>query len=205
MKMTEDTRRSNGIPGETVAPVPEEVVLQEAGGWVSFRGYLIKKVSTRTGTQPRWTELSLYKVTDENGGYALANTGRSVLYHQPGPPCNLGVTKLIRELSDEEYEELESHNMLLERYPGDPKALPACNPVDLDQLDAGTPVAVELNLHEVTKCATAASVQDELTQPRRNRDGTVTRFLSEPAQRLLNEAAEVDRDIAEALAKVRPL
>jgi hypothetical protein len=193
MKMAEDIAHDSGL-----------IVVPEPGGLVSFRGHLIHMVSTRSGNQPRWTELYLYKVTDGQGGYVLANIGKSVLYHTVGGPCNLGVRKTVDSLSDEEFQNLEPHTMTIQRYPGDPKTLRPCHPADLETLDPREIISVELDLPGVTRCPTAASIREELRQVRREQGMTVG-FLSEPAQRLLREAADIDPDIAAALREVRPL
>lgn len=47
---------------------------------MSFDGYEVAHVSTRTEGRPRWTELALYKRDD--GGWVLQRIGRSNTYHR---------------------------------------------------------------------------------------------------------------------------
>lgn len=214
MRMAEDTRlplRQAVNDNDTkAAPVVRDdgddlVVVEDPAGRRSFHGKLVTRVSTRAGTAPRWTDLELYRVTDAEGGYAIANVGRSVLYHRPGSPCNLGTMRRVGDLPDDEYGQLIAHDMVVERWPGDPKALPPCDPGDLDDLGDDDMVSVEINLPGITKAQTAADLISKLHQERRSRDGGITVFLSEPAQRLLREAADRDPAIAAEMQKPRPL
>jgi len=202
--MTEESGRKLAAVAETAATGAHDIILDAPGGRVSFRGYLIKSISTRAGSQPRWTELALYKVTDDAGGYVLRNTGKSVLYHRPGEPCNLGVSARVGDLDDDRFNALEPHVTTIERFPGDPKALAPCYPPDLDDLDPDTVIAAELDLNGIRRCPTVRAVLEGLEQVKWDQ-GSRTRFLSEPAQRLLAEAADLDSDIAEMLAEVREL
>jgi hypothetical protein len=187
--MTEELRHDGSL-----------ITIEEPDAVVEFRGLHIADVSTRAGTQPRWTELWLYQITDGSAGYALANSGKSVLYHVPGGPCNTGLPRKAGDIPDDQLDRLIAHD-----HPVDNDE--PCYPPSLEHLANfdDTLINVEMDRNHVIKCVTAADVVRTLQQERRVRGKTAERFLSGPATRLLRMAADSDPDILAEITRKRPL
>jgi hypothetical protein len=148
-------------------------------GRTAFTGALLAHSdSRRAGQDPdRWVEMDLYKTGA--GTYVLDRIGVSRVYHVFDGPCDRGLRIKICNLKP---------------------AVPCqeCRPITSDDLDAWTDpnalVDMEEDRHEVNECAEASDVIDALMTTRKK--GIVGMpFLSLPARRLLEKAAEVDEGI----------
>lgn len=137
-----------------------------------FTGELLASSSTERQGDRRWVEMELYK--KEGGGYVLHRVGASRVYHVFDGPCNKGVRKKWKDVPEGSVPCLDCR--------------PAAFSVDVD---------LEEMRHEINVCETAADVLGALiTQKRSGPVGSP--FLSLPAKRLLELAAEVDRGIEDA-------
>jgi hypothetical protein len=140
---------------------------------LQFEGRLIgTSTSWRRGSN-RWVEFSLYK-TDETGVYILSRTGISLLYHYP--ECDVVERNKLRE---EPASELSR----------DAIPCPECHP---DRANFPL-VCPEKPRHWAQVCDDALSVVESLTKY----DETGSRYLTFVAKRLLEDASEVDDDIAD--------
>ena len=175
----------------------EKVTVQEPDGIVEFTGTLIDKVSTRSGDQPRWTELRLYWA--DKRGYVLFNSGKSVLYHSSGAPCNAGMPRVVSDISDEEYDALIPHIVTVS-----PDDRGPCNPPSQDSLYDDDVIYVETDRNWVMRCAAAADVISALHQTRKVA-GKVEQYLSWPADKLLHLAARKDTDIQAEITRKKLL
>jgi hypothetical protein len=134
--------------------------------------HLAHSDSIRHGNDPpRWVEMDLYRT--DAGTYVLDRAGHSRVYHVFDGPCDRGVRVPARRLRP------------------DAVPCPDCHPIP------GQPAYdAEETRHEVTPCATAADVVSALVTMRKT--GPPAPFLSLPARRLLELAAETDEGIREA-------
>jgi hypothetical protein len=162
-----------------------------AGGPLEFSGTLLGEVSTQINRSPRWTEISLYKVTDGTQRYVLHSCGASVVYHKHNGPCNTGVPTHAEDMP------LDGEPCRVcrpARVPDDPEEW-----YKEDLL--GTQWDLETDRHTTHVCKDPKEVVEKLRFPRSNKilGGT----LSGPAQRLLNMVAKHDPDIAAVLQEVQ--
>lgn len=173
------------------------VVRDAVGRPVSFLGVKMVDLSwdarTATSTQgkrrptTRWTDMVLYQVTDPNVAYeyVLWVVGRSVVYHKPDGRCQRGVPMNVGKLIP-----TDRYAVLA--------ACPTCRPDDLDDLDEIDMVSVEDDRYTLHLCADAEALIEALED---KRDGSISGL----AIRLLNNAAEIDPAIQQAMQKERTL
>jgi hypothetical protein len=138
---------------------------------LQFNGKLLGKSSSKRNDSTRWIEFELYRT--ESGSYILSRIGVSLVFH--GAAC-----ALVRRysLTEAPTSELKEH------------ALPCedCNPTE------------ELDLIFPEKYRYWAQVSEEPTavlDALYKYDDGGARYLTNVAQRLLEEAAKTDADIAD--------
>lgn len=176
-----------------------------APGWVlardthgedlEFPGELVADSSSDDQTQTRWTELVLYRLTDDTGRYVLQVIGRSLIYHAL-TGCSRGVQVTLRELADRYLSEDCADPI--------PEPCADCHPVDIEADDAlvdGTVVKMEVDWYAAHECPTVPVLLERLRLTRGRSAGQ----FSMPALLLLDRAKRVDPAIAAALSQVRRL
>ncbi len=151
---------------------------------LEFPGRLLGEVSTQIRDQPRWLEISLYKVADGTGRYVLHLCGASVVYHKHNGTCNTGVPTSAAKM------------------PLDAEACKVCRPGPV--IEALAVWDLEQDRYTTYKCKNAEEVIGRLRKPR-NRKHDDEGTLSAPAQRLLDLVAPQDAGIAEILEAVERL
>lgn len=119
----------------------------------------------------RWIEFKLYKTT--GGQYVLSRVGVSIIYH--GAACDLVYNYNLQEVSRAE---LDENSITCEK----------CDPDDTIDL-----VFPEKNRYWAQVSDQASAVLDALYKY----DGNGARYLTNVAQRLLEEAAKKDKNVAE--------
>lgn len=149
--------------------------------------------SSQGGRRPvtRWTDMVLYQVTDSGSPYeyVLWITGRSVVYHKAGNRCDRGVGQRGVNVNVGKLGETERYDVLV--------ACPSCRPTELDELNNADMVAVEEDRYTLHRCTDA----DALIEALEDRDGNISGL----SIRLLNNAAEIDPAIRQAMQKERTL
>lgn len=150
----------------------QEIELEGPTSSVTFTGWCLAEVSTRTRRSLRWTMMELYRIqnpqTDTN--YVLYIIGRSVLFHLEDSDCNSGVLMPFGELPEE--------------------AAPCRDCVTQSKTFGDEElVTFEDDLLTIHRCATAAEVIEKLFQI--NHD-TSKPEISRPALRLLKNASIID-------------
>jgi len=150
-------------------------------GTTSFDGIeLAHSDSIHRGSNPvRWVEMSLYLT--ESGIYVLDRVGMSLVYHKYDSDCDRGVRTAKNKLPE--------------------GAMPCyiCRPESERRGETWVSrapfVDMEEERHEVAECPTAEKILEALVTTRKK--GAVGQpFLSLPAKRLLELAAESDAGIA---------
>lgn len=139
---------------------------------LQFNGKLLGKSSSRRGDSTRWIEFELYRT--ESGSYILSRIGVSILYH--GAACFL-VKKY--DLEEVDYDTLT----------GDAIPCEECYPTEEAEL-----VFPEKNRYWAQVSEEPSAVLDALYKY----DGGGARYLTNVAQRLLEEASRIDNEIARA-------
>ncbi len=183
-----------------MSAAPEDVMetgtirVQDAGRTLEFPGYLLGEVSTQIRNQPRWLEISLYKVMDGTGRYILHLCGASVVYHKHNGPCNTGVPTTAEDM------------------PLDAEPCKICHPERIPDVESDVEYEdwdetedplwdLEQDRYTTYRCKNASEVVERLRKPRnrKNDDGGT---LSAPAQRLLDLVSPLDESIAEIVHTV---
>lgn len=159
--------------------------VQDAARILEFEGQLLSDVSTETDSNPRWTEMELYRTI--NGQYVLCIIGRSVVYHAHAGRCNSGVPTPVAEMDSDLLDELEPCYK--------------CNPPTDEELVTSVTIDLEEDRHAVHVCDTAKEVVAKLRNPKAAA-GRTTGLISGPGQRLLGIASRVDQDIKDAATVV---
>lgn len=139
---------------------------------IQFEGERLASSSSRRGNSQRWIEFNLYRT--DGGVYVLAREGVSKIYHAPG--CS--VIKR-NSLSDMPRSELDA----------DMEPCDLCNPDDADF----PMIYPERSRYWAQVCETPPSVLDILYKY----DDSGARYLTLVAQRLLEDASNVDPAIAD--------
>lgn len=140
---------------------------------LQFEGRLIGSSSSyRRGSQ-RWVEFKLYK-TDESGVYVLSRIGVSMLYHHP--ECEVVSRNNLREAPASALED-------------GAVPCPDCRP---DLVSNFPIVCPERPRHWAQVCETPNAVMDALMKY----DDSGSRYLTYVAQRLLEDASDVDDEIS---------
>lgn len=142
-----------------------------------FEGELVASVTTETRDKPQWTEIELYRFTDDSGRYLVHIVGRSVQYHRRDSTCNAGVATALADL------------------PEDAEPCPRCQPhvqrpqpayLEFDDDDDGVMlVNLESDRHTAVPCSSPVEVLSSLRLPGR-------RGYSRPARDLLDQVREAD-------------
>jgi len=164
---------------------------------LEFVGERVTDSSSDDRTQPRWTDLTLYRLTDGSGRYVLQVVGRSVVYHAVSG-CERGVHVSLRELADHYLDEACEEPV--------PEPCPVCKPVDIEaDLSAVTPgdlvVKMEVDRYSAYECRGV----DELLQRLRLTQQVKGAGFSMPSLLLLDRAKVADPAIAAALSRIRRL
>jgi len=172
-------------------------------GWVrvrdtkevlEFQGELVTDSSSDDRSQPRWTELVLYRLTDGTQRYVLQVIGRSTVYHAANG-CERGVPIPLVDLADRYLDEACTEPI--------PEPCEECRPLDVEAVDPGDPTVVkmEIDWYSAYECRDV----EELLQRLRLTKGRSIGQFSMPALLLLDRAKSVDPVIAVALTQVRRL
>lgn len=150
-----------------------------------FTGIQIGNSTTYAPYKTQWTEMRLYRVTKgpNNGLYVLEVVGCSDAYHRVKAECKGSQNGDVIPSSD---------------LPEEAKPCPKCRPGVQGKDTLPETVALELDWPQLSECATPADVINTL------KDGAEGK-ISNPAQRLLIEAAENDPDMNTALHRVRKI
>jgi hypothetical protein len=138
---------------------------------LQFNGKLLAKSTSQRRGAVRWIEFELYQT--ESGSYILSRVGVSLVFH--GAACSLVKKYGLNEKSNTQLE---------------PGAIPCelCQPDDMIDL-----VFPEKYRHWAQISEKADAVLDALYKY----DENGARYLTSVAQRLMQEAAKVDKSIAE--------
>lgn len=149
------------------------IQVQDGSRILQFEGDLIGQSSSWRRGNHRWVEFSLYKTT-EKGVYVLSRTGVSLLYHTHD--CEIAQRN---KLKDSPFSEVRDD------------AVPCveCRP----DLVNSPIVAAEKSRNWAQVCETAGAVLEALTKY----DAAGSWYLTYVAQRLLEDASELDESIAQ--------
>lgn len=137
---------------------------------LEFEGVLLSKSSSKRRDSQRWIEFELYRT--ESGFYILSRIGVSVMYH--GAACSLVKRYGLTESP-------------VSSLPGEAIACEDCNPDDSVDL-----VFLEKNRYWAQVSEEASAVLSALYKY----DEGGARYLTNVAQRLLEEASKVDPKIS---------
>jgi hypothetical protein len=151
------------------------IEVKDGSRTLQFNGKLLGKSSSWRRGSTRWIEFELYKT--ENGSYVLSRVGVSVIYH--GAACHLVKRYGLQELSVEELRD-------------DVVPCEECRP----SFSAGI-VFPEKNRYWAQVSDDPGAVLDALYKY----DNGGARYLTNVAQRLLEESANVDKGI-ESIYKI---
>lgn len=149
------------------------IEVKDGSRTLQFSGRLLGKSSSYRRDSLRWIEFELYKT--DNGSYILSRVGVSVIYH--GAACHLVKRYGLQEVSVDDLPNTSS----LELSPCD-----QCNP----SFAAGM-IFPEKNRHWAQVSDDPNAVLEALYKY----DNGGARYLTNVAQRLLEEAANVDKGI----------
>lgn len=171
------------------------VRVRDQDGPLEFQGEMVADLSwtyemAKTYGHLRWTDLTLYRVTQEGSPYkyVLQVVGRSLVYHAVSGVCRSGINLTVSMVYQDQarYEALE--------------ACQQCSPPDLDDMDLSATVSVEEDLPTLYRCRDAADfleVMGKRIAQERNRNGL--------SRKLLKVATNVDPEIANEQMKNRSL
>lgn len=183
------------VTDSTASGGSSRVRVRDQDGPLEFDGTMVADLSwtydmAKTYGHTRWTDLTLYRVTQEGSQYeyVLQVVGRSLLYHSVNGLCRSGINLTVGMV----YQDTERYEAL--------EACKQCNPPDLDDLDLSAMVSVEEDLPTLYRCRDAAeflAVMEERISRERNRNGL--------SRKLLKVASNVDAAIAEEQMKNRSL
>lgn len=144
---------------------------------ITFVGWMVANADSQSGTNPRWTELSLYRTI--TGRYVLEKIGRSDVFHSPG----------CKRKSGAFFESLD-HALEADQDRAEDDAYVPC---DICKPDfAQQPVYVERDISAVAVYAEPEQLVDALFR----KDADNMRYLSRVSRELLDEAASRDEGIA---------
>ena len=139
---------------------------------LQFNGKLLGKSSSKRSDSTRWIEFELYRT--ESGSYILSRIGVSLVFH--GAACAL-VKKY--SLTEVDFSELKENALECEE----------CNPSE----------EVELVFPEKYRYwALVSNDPEDILDALYKYDDNGISYLTKVAQRLLEEAAKADSDIADA-------
>lgn len=146
---------------------------------ITFMGWKLAEADSQSGTDIRWTELTLYKTL--NGRYVLEKIGRSDVFHSDA--CkrrSKGVKFGSLDIAAEN--ELDDDVTLEEVY------VPCedCKPSFDDE-----PVWVERDISAVTLAESAEKLVESLFR----KDNDNMKYLSRVSRALLEKATEADSDV----------
>lgn len=164
---------------------------------LSFLGELVVEVSSHGEFPLRWTDMALYRVQGGSCRYVLQIIGRSVVYHRVGG-CYKGVRMTIDRLqSDPRWHDFERCT----KY--------GCRPPDLadtKKLADTALVSVEEDIPRAYECADVDALMARLRRPGAVADPERPMVdIGYVGVRLLDSAAEVDPDIAQAIRTTKLL
>lgn len=178
----------------------EHTVKDALGAPVTFTGKIIAHVghdNTAPGahTLPRWTDMTLFRVTEPNSTYryAVHIAIRTVVYHRNVTPCperkkTRWVRMTVKELDASDPARYQQ--LIACRRPG-------CRPDDLDDLPDSEIIAMESDDYRLVPAATPKDVIRAFYQ----HSGGINSLAAD----LLREAAEHDNGIRRALTEPRRL
>lgn len=152
---------------------------------IEFEGELIAEASTERQDDPRWTEIKIYRT--DAGRYVVHRTGRSVVYHVAGGPCNFGVATRGSDLPPDA-EPCRPQNKRQGR---------SCLPPGPDDpgFDPSAEYEMELDLHSADVC-NPEEVPRKLSQFRGG-----TEMMSSVSRRALQEAVDNDPALKSVLTE----
>ncbi len=146
------------------------IEVKDGARTLQFNGKLLGKSSSWRRGSTRWIEFELYRT--ESGSYILSRIGVSLVYH--GASCNLVKRYGLSEIS---FEELSKQALACEE----------CSPTQEAEL-----VFPEKNRHWAQVSEEPVAVLDALYKF----DEGGARYLTNVAQRLLEDASKADENIA---------
>lgn len=155
------------------------IQVKDGSRTLQFNGALLSKSSSWKRDSHRWIEFELYKT--ESGSYVLSRVGVSVIYHTAA--CHLVKRYGLQEVSVVEIDDDKFEDLI---------PCEACNP----SLDVPV-VFPEKNRHWAQVSDDPSAVLEALYKY----DQGGARYLTNVAQRLLDQAATVDAGI-ESIYKV---
>jgi hypothetical protein len=175
-------------------PAPGLVRVRDTKEVLEFQGELVTDSSSDDRSQPRWTELVLYRLTDGTQRYVLQVIGRSTVYHA-ADGCERGVPVPLADLADRYLDEACTEPI--------PEPCEVCRPRDVEAVEPNdeTVVKMEVDWYSAYECQNV----DELLQRLRLTKGRSMGQFSMPALLLLDRAKSVDPTVAIALTQVRRL
>lgn len=176
---------------------PGQVRLRSADGGVQFAGELVATSSSDSGFKPdkdKWTELELWRKTDDSGQYVLHIIARSVVYHRQGG-CNNGVPIRLAELS-KRYLDVRCTEPI-------PEPCIVCKPLDIEARlrDSDIIVNAETDWHTIYVCNSVSELLANLRQTKGKNAGQ----FGMPALVLLDRARQADAHLAAELNQVRAI
>jgi hypothetical protein len=141
---------------------------------LTFTGVSLARSSSQSGSDLRWTELSLFRTT--SGRYVVEKIGRSDVFHSP---------RCRRRNKGDRYNALSDVHEVKEFV-----SCPDCNPSQTI-----SPVYVERDFYQAGTHETAA----ELVYSFQRHDSGGVPYISKVARVLLDAAARLDANIAREL------
>jgi hypothetical protein len=169
------------------------IVVRDRFGPLEFVGETVADLSwtygeARERRHRRWTDLTLYRVDQSEWRYVVHIVGRSMVYHTPKSPCGRGVGTQVGLLAqdDARYQALVACDR------------PGCAPMELDDLDDSALVAVEEDLHNLERFRDATGVVEYIYKKSEGQQSGLS-------MKLLQTASRLDKDIEEAMMKMRRL
>ena len=145
--------------------------VKDSARTLQFSGKLLSESSSFRRDSTRWIEFALYKT--ENGSYVLSRIGVSIVYH--GAACPLVKRYSLNEINANELR--DNATPCLE-----------CNP---------SPSAVMVFPEKYRYWAQVSDEPEAVLDALYKQDVSGARYLTHVAQRLLEDAAEVDAKIDE--------
>lgn len=148
-------------------------IIRDGRRTLKFEGDKLSSSTSRSPHSTRWVEFELYRTT--NGSYVLARIGVSLYYHSGS--CEVVSRNRIEPVT-------------VEDMPASLVACPQCSPVPSNE----EVLFPETARYWAAVCEEPQGVVESLYKY----DDTHTRYLTHVSQRLLEDAARIDEDIADA-------
>ena len=158
---------------------------------IEFEGRLISEATTEHPSNPRWTEIKIYKTL--GGRYIVQRIGKSVVYHLSGSTCNFGIPTLGSDLPEDSEPCSDCHPPVVHPWDGTPAS----------KTDLAQTYNLETSRYSADDCD-GASLPHLLTHRKLNRaTGKEESFMSSVSLRALQSALTADPDLAPAVLSVQ--